>query len=224
VRQFHALRTLVTIGSLTEALSCCPMSKEGTRTRLSQEPTNPLNKLLSMPLAERISVVAKDVRTRRDEFRDINPHDLAEALGVPDSGQPTSGDWFFTHYAEKQTLEEYGENFSELAHLMEGVVSPKRFQALVEKSINDESDDGFDFLTIKERRGLENAISQQSLESNIENGICCVAHHEISASRPKLRFEAYIEDDGACIDLLTPYDHRDGRFKNLNDCVTKSSW
>jgi hypothetical protein len=81
---------------------------------------------------------------------------------------------------------------------------------------------GFDFLTIKERGNLEKAIAQEALKSNIENGICCVAYHDILVCRPKLRCEAYIEDDGACGDLMTPYDYRDGKFKNLDDCVTKS--
>jgi len=161
-------------------------------------------------------------RTKRDEFRTISPHDLANVLGVPDSRRPTDSDWLFIHYAEKQTLEEYGERFSEFVHLVEGMVSAKRFEELAEKSEDHSSDDGFDFLSAKERWNLEEAIAQEALKSNIENGICCVAYHEILASRSKLRFEAYIEDDGACGDLMTPYDYRDGKFKNLDTCATKS--
>ena len=198
------------------------MAKEDAGTKVRQEPTaDPLKDLLSMPLAEPIAAVANDVRTRRDEFREIDPHDLAEALGVPDSSRPTDHDWFFINYAEKQTLEEYGENFSELVHLMEGMVSARRFKVLVEKSEGC-CDAEFDFLTKKERRNLEEAIALKALESNMENSICCVAHYNISASRPKLRFEAQIEDDGACIDLMTPYDHRDGKLKGLDNCVTNS--
>ena len=184
----------------------------------------PLKSLLSMPLALRIATVAQDVKTSRDAFRDINPHDLADALGVPDSRRPTDHDWFFTHYAEKQTLEEYGERSSEIVLWMEGLVSEDRFKDLVEKSANLNSDSAseFDFLKMKERQNIEELIAEKALESNIENGICCVAHHEIAVSNVKLQFEAYIEDDGACIDLMTPYDERDGKFKNLDNCVTKS--
>ncbi|MCP4077036.1 MAG: hypothetical protein GY744_12745 [Gammaproteobacteria bacterium] len=33
-----------------------------------------------------------------------------------------------------------------------------------------------------------------------------------------LSFEAYIEDDGECINLLGPYDDRDGKFQDLGGC------
>jgi hypothetical protein len=31
-----------------------------------------------------------------------------------------------------------------------------------------------------ERGNLEKAIAQEALKSNLENGICCVAYHDIS--------------------------------------------
>jgi len=109
-------------------------------------------------------------------------------------------------------------------YLIEGVVPAERLKVLVEKSsiLDDYSDAEFDFLTTEERRNLEEAIAEEVLKNNMENGICCVAHHEITVSNLELQFEAYIEDDGACIDLMTPYDDRDGKFKNLDNCVTKS--
>ena len=175
-----------------------------------------------MPLAERIAAVARDVRTKRDNFRQIAPHELAEALGVPELERPTDEQWSFTSYAWKQSLEEYAHEYgrlSDVVYLMENKVSAQRFQTLVKKS-SDLDDLQFNFLTAEERQSFEEALAYEQLQSNIENGICCVAHHSIPASGGDLHFEAAIEDDGTCIDLRTPYDYRDGEFVNLNDCVT----
>jgi hypothetical protein len=129
-------------------------------------PSDPLQKLLSMPLAERIAAVAEDVRTRRDEFRQIDPHELADALGVPESTRPGTGDrWTFTDYARKESLEEYAGNndcLSELVLLIKDEVSEQRFQTLVEKSSDLKdycSDPQFDFLTEEERQLLVEAIA-----------------------------------------------------------------
>ena len=58
-----------------------------------------LQKLLSMPLAERMAAVTEDVRTKRDEFHQIAPNKLAEVLGVPESRRPTDKHWSFINYA-----------------------------------------------------------------------------------------------------------------------------
>jgi hypothetical protein len=47
-------------------------------------------------------------------------------------------------------------------------------------------------------------------------------HYGVPAVGGDLLFEGVTEDDGACIDLKTPYDQRDGKFLNLDDCVTDS--
>jgi hypothetical protein len=179
-----------------------------------------------MPLAERIAAVTEDVQTKRDEFRQIDPHKLAKALGVLESRRPNRNHWNFIDYAWKQSLEAYAENsdgISELAFWLKDEVSTERFETLVEKFSNLEDycgDPQFDFLMVEERQLLEEAIAFSQLRENMENGICCVAYYDIPASGGDLLFEAAIEDDGACIDLKTPYDHRDGEFKNLDDCVT----
>lgn len=80
----------------------------------------------------------------------------------------------------------------------------------------------FDFLTNEERDHLEGAIAMENLELNMSNGICCVARYSIPAPGGILPFEGDIEDDGHCITLRTPYDDRDGRFKDLENCVTES--
>ena len=43
----------------------------------------------------------------------------------------------------------------------------------------------------------------------------------------ELWFEGSIEDDGGCIELMSPYDHRDGRFSvvsPISDEWSSASW
>jgi hypothetical protein len=51
-------------------------------------------KLETMTLAKRIAAVAVDVASKRDEYRSIDPHDLAWLLGIDDANKP-GGDWKF---------------------------------------------------------------------------------------------------------------------------------
>jgi hypothetical protein len=189
----------------------------------SQVP-DPLKNLLSMPLEERIVAVGRDVRDKTDEFRKIDPHKLAEALGVPSTKQPNCDDWAFTHYARKQSLEEYADEYgclSDCLSMIKGKVPVPLFESLLEKSSAlDELQ--LDFLTDEERREFEQALAFEQLKSNMENGICSVAHFSVTLAEHELEFEVDIEDDGSCIDLRTPYDHRDGKFVSLDDCVTDS--
>ena len=67
-----------------------------------------VSKLLSMSLPERIAAVAQDVQTRRDEYRQIKPHELAEILDVPQPEMPAG--WDLTSYAETQSVEDYAED------------------------------------------------------------------------------------------------------------------
>ena len=186
-----------------------------------------LQRLLAMPVAQRIEAVVKDLVTREDEFREIEAHDLADALGVSDSREPGSANrWNFTAYGVKVNIEEYADLHdpaSELVYLIQDKVSAERFRALVNLSsdLDQVKKPDFHFLTPEERKLLEEAIGSEELTANQANGMCCIAHYSVqAASGYSLSFEADIEDDGACIKLRTPYDYRDGKFLNLNDCVT----
>ncbi len=187
---------------------------------------DPLQKLLAMPLAERIKAVDEDVRTRRDEFGGIEPHDLAQAIGIPESEAPGS-EWTFTYYAEIDSVESYAQQtspVSEIIYLIENKVRAERFNILREKfsSLDDVKQPTFDFLIPEERRVLEHAIAAEQLEGNMLDGMNCIAHYELTGSGDPLRFEADVEDDGSCIELRTPYDFRDGKFVDLPNCVTDS--
>ena len=97
--------------------------------------------------SKRIAAVAVDVRSKRDEYRLIDPHELAWLLGIDDADKP-GGDWKFVWN-----------------------VTPRRV----------------------------------------------LAYHYINAPHGRtLTFEAFIDDDGGCVDLKTPYDERDGAFDNLS--------
>jgi len=51
-------------------------------------------KLEDMSLDECIAAVAVDVASKRDEYRSIEPYQLAELLGIGDAHKP-GGDWSF---------------------------------------------------------------------------------------------------------------------------------
>jgi len=145
--------------------------------------SDPLQPLLSMPLAERVAAVTEDVLTKTDKFRRASPHKLAEALGVPTSKRPNTSEWAFTDYARKRTLEEYAYEYgclSDCVSMIEGKVPAQLFESLVEKSSAlDELQ--LDVLTDEERRGFEEALAFHDLKSNMDNGISCVARYSVPA-------------------------------------------
>ena len=107
-------------------------------------------RLEAMTLAKRIAAVAVDVASKRDEYRSIDPHDLAWLLGIDDANKP-GGNWKFIWN-----------------------VTPRKI----------------------------------------------LAYHYINAPHGRtLAFEAFIEDDGRCVDLKTPYHERDGAFDDLSECI-----
>jgi hypothetical protein len=132
-------------------------------------------------------------------------------------------------YAPIVSVEEharYNSPASELVYLIEEAVSAERFQQLLKHSEPlDESDDpSFAFLTKGERSRLEDAIAEKQMEANESNGMNCIARCSVeSDSGAVLEFEGDVEDDGACINLRTPYDKRAKRFTDLSRCLT-SGW
>jgi hypothetical protein len=83
------LAMLLDLGSCFEwQRSAQPGGKLNEKNR--RKSASPLEQLLTMPVAERIEAVVKDLLTRQDRFRDIDAHDLAEAIGVSDKQNPGS--------------------------------------------------------------------------------------------------------------------------------------
>jgi hypothetical protein len=148
---------------------------------------------------------------------------------ISDSQKPGSANhWVFTSYGEKTSIEDYaGLNHpaSQLVYWIQDKVSAERFRALVNISsgLDQVEKPDFHFLTPEERMLLQDVIGSKQLADNQANGMRCVAHYSVqSVFGYSLSFEAEIEDDGVCIHLRTPYDYRDGKFLNLNDCMTDS--
>lgn len=200
-------------------------SKEGPE---DDQATGAVRLLLALPMNERREAIAKDVRRRAPQFRCIAAHDLADALNVPAHWRPDN-EWSFICYAPIVGVEEHARcnsPASELVYLIEDAVSAERFEELLELSeqLDDVDDPSFAFLGNGERSRLEEVIAERQLEANESNGMNCIATCSVrSKSGAVLDFEGDIEDDGACIDLRTPYDKRANRFTDLSRCLT-SSW
>jgi DNA invertase Pin-like site-specific DNA recombinase len=152
--------------------------------------SDPLQKLISMPLADRIAAVSEDVRKSTDEFRKVNPHKLAEALGVPTTKRPNRSDWAFIHYAWKRSLEEYAYEcgkLSDCVFLVKDNISPQLFESLVGKSpALDELQ--LDILTQEERREFEQALAFDDLKSNMDNDTMNIYLSSLQAKDFELSF------------------------------------
>jgi len=149
-----------------------------------------------MPLAERRLHIANDVGSRTDRFAAVPCHEMAELLGVPDAEHPNSSEWSFTRYLQRRPVE---------LILEEEDLSPEEIMAL----------------TDEERERIQDDDAQEDMDELGSQTV--IAHYTVLASDGReLEFEAVIEDDGYCITLLGPYDHRDGRFADLSDCLTDS--
>ena len=191
-------------------------------------PEQALAELLALDMDSRRTAVAKDVRSRSPRYRCIPAHDLADALGIPESRRPGS-EWSFTRYARMMTVEEYAmynSPASEVIFMIEDSLDPERLEELVllSEPLDDVDKPRFSFLTRSERSDIEDAIAERQLEANESNGMCCLGHCSVkSPSGAELQFEGDIEDDGHCITLRTPYDKRAKRFVDLSRCRT-SYW
>ena len=191
-------------------------------------PEQALAELLALDMDSRRTAVAKDVRSRSPRYRCIPAHDLADALGIPESRRPGS-EWSFTRYARLMTVEEYAQYnspASEVIYMIEDSLDPERLEELIRLSepLDDVEKPRFSFLTRSERSSIEDAIAERQLEANESNGMCCLGHCSVkSPSGAELQFEGDIEDDSHFITLRTPYDKRAKRFVDLSRCRT-SYW
>ncbi len=91
-------------------------------------------RLEDMSLAERIAAVAADIESKRDEYRSIDPYELAELLGIGDADQPAD-DWSFVWYVEPRTVEDIFDVEDEeyILELLESDVTAERYEELKAK-------------------------------------------------------------------------------------------
>jgi hypothetical protein len=182
--------------------------------------------LAKRSLEDRIEAVLEDVKSGADVYRAIPPHQLAELLGINDADEPGGEDgWSFIKYIPREPLADYLERVqcgSEIFDCLKGKVGERRLATI--KKLGDEFDKTGKFdlslLLKKEVYMIEEAIQAHELDQL--GGGTVIAQRYIKGSHGRwLRFEAFIEDDGRCVDLKTPYDKRDGNFTDLTDCMTE---
>jgi hypothetical protein len=178
-----------------------------------------LQKLKDMRLADRIAAVAADVDSKQDEFRSIDAHELANLLGIEDAERP--GDdwnfgWFILRVPVDDILDQWNEEF--IDELLQSQLTPERYKELCSKIDLQQKDNAkiLEFLTDGEKLKIEEHYMER--EAKYPESACCSADISIEAPHGKtLTFQALIEDDGACIELKTPYDERDGKFTDYSD-------
>jgi hypothetical protein len=179
------------------------------------------SKLEEMSLPKRIAAVAADVDSKRDEYRSIDRHELASLLGIGDADKP-GGDWNFVWYIPRVPIEDIFEDIFDrgdkeyILKLLQTHVTGERYKELDKRYDELDSKRLCDFLTDSEKQTIECSYMERQAQAY---GSQCTAFYTIKAPhRKKLTFEAYIEDDGGCCDLMTPYDERDGAFSDFSDC------
>jgi hypothetical protein len=173
-----------------------------------------MNELKSLPLVERIKCVADDIDSRNDRFPPQPAHELAELLHVPCPEQP-DGNWEFTSYVERCSAEEILDSGAGVEPLKE-ISTQDRYECLCSALDSGELD--CSLLTPEERNCIEGADMERRLH-NLDTPTV-IAHFTVpTPDGRELGFEGLIEDDGTCIDLLGPYDDREGRFRDLSDCL-----
>ena len=178
-----------------------------------------LQKLQDMPLADRIAAVAADVDSKQNEFRSIDAEELASLLGIEDVAHP-GDDWNFGWFILRVPVDDILDQWDEetIVELLQSQLTLERYKELCSKIDLQQEDNAkvLEFLTEDEKRKIEEHYMEWQAEH--PDSACCSADISIEAPHGKtLTFQALIEDDGACIELKTPYDERDGKFTDYSD-------
>ena len=179
---------------------------------------NTKDELQSLKYRDRLNAIADDLTSEQDRYRDVNPHDLAKLMRVP---CPNPGDgWTYIKTCIEQSVEEWIEvngAAEELARHLEGHVEPTRLADLEYKLSQVDEYSGnpdLSFLKSSERLAIEAALMEHEMDE-IEGGYVVARFCLGSPKGVEFWFEGDIEDDGECIHMRTPYDHRDGQFSEI---------
>jgi len=175
---------------------------------------------LSIP--ERIKAISEDVKSGKDKYRNIEGLELAELVGIDDVHQ-LGDDWLHIHWVYQEPLAEYiwrcGPD-SQIFDCLEGIVKDERFATIrkIGKKFDETGKIDLDRLRKKEIRLMEETIAEKQFQDGWSQTI--VRRSIKGPRRHWLQFEGYLEDDNSVgLDLLTPYDERDGNFLDLKRCV-----
>jgi len=181
-----------------------------------EEKDQAFHKLEDLSVADCAAAVAADVDSKRDEFRSIDSHELASLLGIDDADKP-GGDWSRSWYILREPVDDilaFREQET-ILELLKSALTRERYEDLRSKiDLLEEGDtELLKFLTDDEKADIEGYDMDQRAAKEGADFAVCYAYKSVEAPDGKdLRFQALIEDDGACIELKTPYDERDGEF------------
>ncbi len=175
-------------------------------------------KLRNMNYRDRLNAIADDLNSGQDRFRAIGSQQLAELAGL--TPPPLDDCWTRIYYTSHQNFDDLVLNHDEeiVFRFAAEYLKGKADAAIVEqvKDALAHYEDGdyevdVSFLTSKEKELIEFGFMERELDEL--GGGYVVARTCIGSPKGvELWFEGDIEDDGECLCIRTPYDHRDGRF------------
>ena len=179
-----------------------------------------------MTLEDRIRAVQNDVASRVDKYRDRNVHELARLLGI-DASSPDDkcSYWAIVEPIDLARIAAESDEIHERwIYELESHVSKERFAHLLGVA---ERAGSFDFdvstLDTRESQTISEWIAAERL-SEPDQHILLALFTIFGAEDEALQFEGRVEDDGSIVDLLGPYDQRDGLFVSMGESAASDSW
>ncbi len=189
---------------------------------------NLVSELLKFTEKERITLIAKDLQLRTDLYNSIDPHELAELVGITDAYQPgTAHNWNTFRCIQKFTLSEYlqvNDTFwtYKVVEKLKISLKKNRFHE-IETNVTKQEKNGMtldvSFLKNDEIQLISQELYEQELD---ERGLEVVSYFVPVNNNLNLEFEGIIEDDGTCLELFSPYSIRDGLNTDLTDCYCEA--
>jgi len=186
---------------------------------------NNLDKLKLMSLDDRIKAIEKDLTSKNDFYKDIEPELLAQLLEVPldaiDGENPDDWyKWAIWNYVKILSFEQLLDNGYHIDELINNLEDENRIELLLNQ-INDFRKIIIE-LTHDEKAKISLAIANKNLNSSDGDRHLQIAQYCVNPkSNTPLYFEATLDGDYYTMNSLkTPYDKRDGKFLNVESNST----
>ena len=176
--------------------------------------------LKSMSFDDRIKEIEKDLISRIDDYKNIEPETLAKLLEVPlDAVNGENPDdwykWTTWNYVEILSLEQLSEKGYQINELLDYLDNENRVQFLLKQVKNLKKI--YHELTPAEKIQISLAVADNNLNSLDGDRHLQIAQYSVhTQNKTTLRFEATLNGDYFTMNSLkTPYDERDGKFLNV---------
>lgn len=176
-------------------------------------------------IADRIKIIADDVESRSDQYRDIDPWVLAQdILGLYFSCGIVP-EWKTYEAGPKLDLEDQGETpVIDHIGLLFDDSSPhqvSQWKMHIKEFISGKRGDDIQ-LTPEEKQKLEIAMTKEWI---IDGGGWQIQKHTLKgADNSEINFEVCIGDGGDSFNPLGPYQLRDGETNFTSDLVIEEAW